>query len=85
MPDTEPKRLIMPSHDERFQLHRTSLSELQDIIVPDRHVAITFTIKIGTRELDDYAKDGSDLEEAILVVIQENDVDPMLQSVKIVE
>ncbi len=85
MPDTEPKRLIMPSHDERFQLHRTSLSELQDIIVPDRHVEITFTIKIGTRELDDYAKDGSDLEEAILVVIQENDVDPMLQSVKIVE
>ncbi len=85
MPDTEPKRLIMPSHDERYQLHRTSLSELQDIIVPDRHVEITFTIKIRTREIENYAKDGSDLEEAILVVIQESDLDPMLQSVKLLD
>ncbi len=72
------------THDERYRLHRTSLSQLKDIIVPEREVEITFSIRIRTRELSDYMDDGSEMEEALMIMLEETD-DPMLLSVKLIE
>ncbi len=73
------------THDVRYKRHRTALSDLQDIIVPDREVEITFTLKARTRSIRDYMEDGSDMEEAILLLIEEGDLDPMLVSVTLIE